>query len=98
MCVCYLFLLIGVFCAVSSQVLASLEPQIERIARWLQRAGVPANLADVGGNTPLHFAAYGGSVALIRVLVEMGADVNAVNREKRTPLHFGKYYHPCWIL
>ncbi len=73
---------------VSSDVLTALESQMEKVAQYLQRAGVPATLRDAGGNTPLHYAAYGGSLSIMRVLIESGADVNAVNNDHRAPAHF----------
>jgi ankyrin repeat protein len=40
------------------------------------------------GNTELHLAALQGSTDLVRVLVEGGADVNAVNEYGHTPLFY----------
>ena len=38
-------------------------------------------------DTPLHFAAKKRSLKVMRLLIEKGADVNATNSSKRTPLH-----------
>jgi hypothetical protein len=42
---------------------------------------------DAGGRTLLHWAARNGSLPVLRLLVEQGADVNAVDYEGMTPLH-----------
>jgi ankyrin repeat protein len=41
--------------------------------------------------TPLHNAAYGRSLEIIKILVENGADINAKNEEGGTPFHFAAY-------
>ena len=38
------------------------------------------------GNTPLHLAAIRGFIDLTQLLVTSGAEVNAINRGKLTPL------------
>lgn len=48
-----------------------------------------ANQKDLFGFTPLHyFCAYCKDIYFIKALVEMGADVNAKNRNELTPLHY----------
>ena len=44
------------------------------------------NARDQEGSTPLHHAAGFGSTATIKLLLDKGADVNAANRRKSTPL------------
>lgn len=73
---------------VSSDVLNSLDPQLKKVAQWLQRAGVPVHSVDTAGNTPLHFAAYGGALSMINVLIESGADVNVQNKDGNAPIHY----------
>lgn len=40
--------------------------------------------------TPLHIAAFNGNIRLIRLLIENGADVNAVDEMGRTPLKMAR--------
>src|SRR6266478_4768295 len=44
------------------------------------------NAHDRAGATPLHHAAGFGNIAAMKLLLEHGADVNAVNKRKSTPL------------
>ena len=44
---------------------------------------------DDRGRTPLMLAAYVGSIDAVKVLIEAGADVNAVDSSGSTPLMFG---------
>jgi ankyrin repeat protein len=43
---------------------------------------------DEGGSTPLHHAAGYGPLANLELLITKGADVNAKNRRRSTPLHW----------
>jgi hypothetical protein len=61
-----------------------------KLAEALLAAGADVNGRDKNGYTALHWAANRGSAALVRVLLDGGADVNAKTTEKhnagRTPL------------
>ena len=46
---------------------------------------------DLENSTPLHIAAAYGTVATIKTLIGKGADVNAMNRRKSTPLAWALY-------
>jgi ankyrin repeat protein len=48
--------------------------------------------ADNHGNTPLHFAAKGGTPESIDRCIDNGDDPNAQNDEGRTPMHIA-YLH-----
>ena len=49
-------------------------------------AGDDPNQADRDGFTPLHFAAQRGSLEVLRLLLDRGAEVDARNRFGNTPL------------
>ena len=58
--------------------------------RRLVAAGANVNAPGDGGGRPLHWAAVGGQVEATRGLVEMGADLNALDAAamgSNSPLH-----------
>ena len=57
--------------------------------RALLAAGSHVDERDGHGNTPLHVAAQHVDVAAVRALLERGADANATNAAKATPLLYG---------
>lgn len=61
--------------AVQSLINAILSSQIERAAT-LVRQGTPVNLPSKDGSTPLYTAAVQGESAMVRLLLEAGADPN----------------------
>jgi Ankyrin repeats (3 copies) len=73
---------------VAREVMDRLEESVLNTAKWLQRAKVPVNVRDAGGNTPLHVAAIGGIYGLVKHLLDNGADASIANNELRTPLHY----------
>jgi hypothetical protein len=56
------------------------------LVKALVERGTPVDLRDNHGATPLHAAAVGGHVGVIRYLLAAGADVNAVNWSDNSPL------------
>lgn len=52
-----------------------------------ERAAAMASFPDRGNNTPLHRAAAAGLTDMVTVLLEVGADVSAVDRDGSTALH-----------
>lgn len=57
--------------------------------RWLLERGVcPDSRMGEGGNTPLMHAAAQGDVVVLKLLLEFGADPNALNEESENPLGF----------
>ncbi|KUI62492.1 Serine/threonine-protein phosphatase 6 regulatory ankyrin repeat subunit B [Cytospora mali] len=60
------------------------------IARLLLNKGADADMKDDNGLTPLHWAMKRGDQALVNLLVDEGeATVNALDKERRTPLFLG---------
>jgi ankyrin repeat protein/tetratricopeptide (TPR) repeat protein len=47
---------------------------------------------DNDGDTPLHYAAYGGNVELINYLIDKGAKLDLQDRQRKTPLHLAATY------
>lgn len=60
------------------------------VARLLVSLGFPVNPA--GARTPLHEAAWRGDLPMVRTLLELGADPDALDAEHRTtPLGWARY-------
>ncbi|KAF4429968.1 hypothetical protein F53441_13979 [Fusarium austroafricanum] len=64
--------------------------QVQAIYRYLCRALgrnlLVVNAMDDSGRTPLPWAAEGGDMAVVRLLVEKGADIESRDKSNRTPL------------
>eukprot|EP01091_Cochliopodium_minus_P005308 TRINITY_DN1525_c0_g2_i1.p1 TRINITY_DN1525_c0_g2~~TRINITY_DN1525_c0_g2_i1.p1 ORF type:complete len:643 (-),score=219.29 TRINITY_DN1525_c0_g2_i1:342-2270(-) len=71
-----------VFRAINSRDLADLQKIIGT------RGMVDLEIIDILGNTPLHIACKMASKEMIFYLLERGAQVNALNNQKKTPLHY----------
>jgi len=59
-------------------------------ARWDEDPEVQSllvNVKDTEGRTALHYAAFNGNVDIVKSLLARGADVNARDNNKTTPLH-----------
>ena len=57
------------------------------IARLFLECGVNVHAQDKDHNTPLHSAAFSGTLDISRAFLDHGANVNAKNKQGRTPLH-----------
>lgn len=69
-------------------IVGGLDKAVYNASLWLKRAGVDPNLKDLAGNTPLILAAVGGLASLTKLLISMDIDLDAVNNEKRSALHY----------
>ncbi|KAJ1351275.1 Ankyrin repeat domain-containing protein 44 [Parelaphostrongylus tenuis] len=49
--------------------------------------GFDVSKSDSNGNSPLHYAAFAGDVAIASILIECGANINAQDSRGLTPLH-----------
>ena len=63
-----------------------IPPKVEMV-RHLIRIGVDVNAQDRCLWTPLHFAARTKNTSVVRMLLDAGAEVDAVNDQGITPLH-----------
>ena len=67
--------------------MAAQQGQRNLACAFAREFGADIGAKDNNGYTPLHHAAWGGDVEMIRVLGEFGADVEATLGNGRTPLH-----------
>ena len=71
------------------QALVSLSPSLQvspDMVRHLVDQGVGVNDIDIYGNSPLHYAARAHHAEAVRELLELGADPNAINKDRCSPL------------
>ena len=61
----------------------------EEFCKFLIERGAYLNIQCQGGNTPLHMAFQSGSLSTCLYMLGKGADPNALNLEKMTPVGFG---------
>jgi ankyrin repeat protein len=57
------------------------------VISFFTKRGVNLNIRDNSGQTPLHWAARDGNVAMGRSLIAHGADIEAENKSWQTPMH-----------
>lgn len=66
---------------------------LDEVRKSIARDGELYCMADELGRSPLHLAVIHGQMAIVNVLINAGADVNAVDRLKKyTPLHYAAFY------
>jgi len=61
------------------------EGMTEELSGFVEH-GLPVDVQDDDGNTPLMLAAYHGHAETVRMLVEQGADVDLTNNRNQTPV------------
>jgi len=64
---------------------AAQQNQVDKLQLLLDQ-GIYPDVRDEVGNTPLIYAATGGSTNTAKLLLQKGANVNAANNEGKTPL------------
>ena len=64
---------------------------IRVILTIMKERNVDIDSADVNGWTSLHWAAFLGKKSITRLLLEFGADCNAINHAGRSPIHYTGY-------
>ncbi|CAM0136699.1 unnamed protein product [Umbelopsis sp. WA50703] len=64
------------------------EGDISKLSACFNEAYDSINDRDDQGLTALHYACDRGHLDIIKLLVEKGADVNALTKENETPLHY----------
>lgn len=57
----------------------------------LLKYGSKTNIVDDHGNTPLDSAVYSGNKEAASILIESGANINCVNKDGMTPLHWVQF-------
>lgn len=65
---------------------AAARNDIEEVGRFLEE-GVSADVTNCDGLTPLHQCCIDNNADMLRLLLDYGANVNAQDSEKWTPLH-----------
>jgi ankyrin repeat protein len=53
---------------------------------YLVQSKANINITDYLGKTPLHYAAYNGSLELVRYLLQNDADIDAEDKTESSPL------------
>ncbi|KAL8649154.1 MAG: hypothetical protein Q9226_005690 [Calogaya cf. arnoldii] len=64
---------------------------LEVHSNFLFKHGVDPNLADEGGNTPLHHAAAVGAPSLVKMLIAYGASANCRNNKGMLPANIAAH-------
>jgi ankyrin repeat protein len=64
--------------------------RIDVVSYLLKKGAKPDVREERGLETPLHVAAYYGDVVAMKLLIKHGADVNARDVFRKTPLHFAR--------
>ena len=63
----------------------------ESIVKYLIAAGADVTLAERGGYTPPHGAAFQGRATVMQMLIDHGLDVNPKHEDEFVPFH-----RACW--
>ena len=64
------------------------ENKIKLVKKLLAKGEVDLEDKNAMKVTPLHIAAFSGHFEIAKLLLENGANVNAIGRDNQTPIHF----------
>jgi E3 ubiquitin-protein ligase mind-bomb len=78
----------GVFASHTALQAASQNGHIE-VIKTLLRNNANVEIEDRDGDRAVHHAAFGDEPGVITALAQSGADLNARNKRRQTPLHIG---------
>src|SRR5438105_10245956 len=70
---------------------ASKRGDIEQVTRLLEQGEIDINAKDEHGRTSLHLASWKGYLGISKLLLAFGANIEAQDDDKQTPLHFACY-------
>lgn len=78
---------------------AAVQHNNQEVAQWLLNHGASIDFQDQFGNTPLHVAAYFNRKAIVKLLIERGAQVGITNNAGQLPEHldFAALWHACYL-
>ena len=71
---------------------AALAGRHFELAQVLHRSGSPVDPRGISGKSLLHAAVHAGDLEMVRVLIDYGLDVNALDNLGSTPLNFALEY------
>lgn len=71
---------------------ASFAGSTRKVAEALAMGAEELKKTDASGRTAVHFAAMGGSVPVLKALVDAGTAINATDTQRRSPLFFAAMY------
>ena len=73
------------------------EKFIKGFEKWLIEKGADVNAADNNGKTVLMYAAAGGDIGKVRLLIDAGAKTGAKTQDGKTAADFAKSCGPCFV-
>lgn len=73
--------------------MATWRTNISGLAEHLAKPGADPNKRDKNSMTPLHYAAWQGSIDCVQLLLEHKADINKADAEGMLPIHFAAMFN-----